>query len=270
MPAEELPSPPDPEAALSAIRPDTLVRDVLMDVPGATTAFERHHVDYCCGGALPISEACARAGVALEVVLATLAEEAVKPGAETTRDREMLSVPLAELTSRIVAQHHERSRRDASELVARARDAASAEGDRIPALRAIAKELDALFAELVPHLAFEERHVFPYVDALERAGRDGTTPPAALFASIAEPIAEMTHEHERADHALHAIRELAHDYAPPEGASEAVRALYEALAANEKELVRHMHLEGNVLFPRAERLEQKLRTAHGGGPRRWR
>lgn len=250
------------------IGPRTLVRDILMEVAGATEAFEKHHVDYCCGGALPLEEACARASVAVDAMMATLADEASKPGAETTRDREMLSIPLAEITAQIVEDHHERSRRDATSLVAQAREAAAAEGEALPALRAIAKHLDVLFAELLPHLVFEERHVFPYVVALERTGREGGVLPVALFESIAQPIADMIREHESADHALHAIRDLASDYVPPDGASEATRALYAALAANEKELVRHMHLEGNVLFPRAERLESKLREAYGAGRRR--
>jgi regulator of cell morphogenesis and NO signaling len=243
----------------------TLVRDILMEIAGATEAFERHHVDYCCGGALPLEEACRRAGVDVAAVLATLAEEASRPGAEAPRDREMLSVPLAEIVTSIVEQHPERSCADAVALVALARAALHADGARVAALPAILAHLEQLYAELLPHLLFEERHVFPYVVALERAGQEGTTPPAALFAGIAEPIADMIREHEAADHALHAIEQLAAGYTPPAGASEATRALYEALAAQEKELVRHMHLEGNVLFPRAERLEAKVREMRRPG-----
>nr|MDQ3036608.1 DUF542 domain-containing protein [Myxococcota bacterium] len=90
---------------LPEVGPRTLVREILLDVPGATEAFERHHVDYCCGGALPLEEACARASVGVDVILAALAEEAAKPGAATTGDREMLSVPLAEIVARIEAEH---------------------------------------------------------------------------------------------------------------------------------------------------------------------
>lgn len=246
----------------------TLVREILLDIAGAEAAFERHHVDFCCGGALPLEEACRRAGAEVDAVLATLAEEAAKPGAEAPRDREMLSVPLADVVRKIVGEHHERSRADASSLVALARAALDADGARNSALAPILAHLEALYAELLPHLLFEERHVFPYVVALERAGIDGAPPPAALFATIAEPIADMIREHESADHALHAIRELAGDYATPAGASEATRTLYVALAAQEKELVRHMHLEGNVLFPRAERLETKLSAAFRSRRRR--
>ncbi|UJR85826.1 DUF542 domain-containing protein [Sandaracinus amylolyticus] len=246
----------------------TIVRDILLDIAGAEAAFERHHVDYCCGGALALEEACRRAGADVDAVLATLVEEANKPGAQAPRDREMLSVPLVELVKKIVDEHHVRSRADATSLVALARDAVATDGARDPALAEIVALLETLYAELLPHLAFEERHVFPYVVALERAGHDGATPPAALFATIAEPIAEMIHEHEAADHQLHDLRDLAHDYVASEGASAATRALYAALAEQERELVRHMHLEGNVLFPRAERLEQKVRAAFRSPRRR--
>jgi regulator of cell morphogenesis and NO signaling len=248
--------------------PQTLVRDVLLDVPGAVEAFETHRIDYCCGGALSLLEASERAHVAIDVLLATLANEAQKPGAKTTGDHEMLSVPLADLVQTIVDKHHEHSRRDAPLLVAHARALAEAEGHSHPTLYAIAKELELLFSELLPHLSFEERHVFPYIVSLERAGKEGATLPAALFASIAEPIHEMILEHERADHALHAIRDLTHDYTAPASATDDMRALYRALFENEKELTRHMHLEGNVLFPRAERLETKLRASRGPSTRR--
>lgn len=245
-----------------------LVREVLLDVPGAVEAFEIHHIDYCCGGGLSLREASERAQVAIDVVLATLHDEAQKPGAKTTDDREMLSVALASLVTTIVDEHHARSRSDATQLLNAARELAHAEGSSHPALYAIVKELELLFAELIPHLSFEERHVFPYIVALERAGKEGTTPPAALFASIAEPISEMMSEHERADLALHAIRDLTGDYSPPQNATAAMQMLYAALRDNERELTRHMHIEGNVLFPRAERLETKLRASWGSRPQR--
>ncbi|AKF10772.1 DUF542 domain-containing protein [Sandaracinus amylolyticus] len=246
----------------------TIVRDILLDIAGAETALERHHVDYCCGGALALEEACCRAGADVHAVIATLIDEASKPGAQAPRDREMLSVPLVDLVKKIVDDHHARERADATSLVALARDAVAVDGASDARLAKIVALLETHFGELLPHLAFEERHVFPYVVALERAGLDGTPPPAALFATITEPIAEMIHEHETADHQLHDLRALAHDYVAPPTASDATRALYAALAEHERELVRHMHLEGNVLFPRAERLEQKVRAAFRSPRRR--
>lgn len=236
---------------------ETLVRELVLRVPGAVTVFERHHVDYCCGGALPLSEACARANVAVEAIVAALLEESAKPDAAPPPD-EMLSVPMTEIRAHIVSEHHERSRRDALTLPAMARAIADRHGGSRPALFTIAKHVESLFRDLLPHLDYEERHVFPYIDALERAGQANANRPAALFASIKEPIAEMIREHEIADHDIHAIRALTNDYVPEDDAPDEVRALYAALDANERDLTRHMHLEGNVLFPRAERLEGKL------------
>ena len=233
-----------------------MIRDVVLSTPGATVAFERFHVDYCCGGSLSLAEACERAGAPLDGVLAALAEEAARPGAEVAGG-EMLSVPLEMLVERLLDVHHVRSREAAAALVPQARAAVS----RDPRLARVAALVDELFGALLPHLDFEERHVYPYVAALERAGRENARPPAALFASIAEPMAEMEREHEACDRAMHEIHTLAAGLR--DGAGEDLRALLDALDAHERELVRHMHLEGNVLLPRAERLEQKLRAATG-------
>jgi len=241
----------------------SVIRDVVLSTPGATLALERFHVDYCCGGSLSLAEACERAGAPLEAVLAALVEEAARPGAEVAGG-EMLSVPLEALVARLLDVHHMRSREAAVALVAQAKDVASAEPS--PGLARIVALVQDLFGALIPHLDFEERHVFPYVVALERAGREHARPPAALFASIAEPMRDMEREHAACDRAMHEIHGIGGELR--EGAGDRLRALLDALDAHERELVRHMHLEGNVLLPRAERLEQKLRTPTGTRGRR--
>ena len=233
------------------------MRELVLTVPGATLAFERFHVDYCCGGGKSLAEACTAAGAELGAVLAALEEEAARPGAEIAGG-EMLSVPLERLVAQLLDVHHVRSREAAARLPGLARqvyeaEATSADG---PELGRIAEGVDRLFADLLLHLAFEERHVFPYVVALERAGREDSAPPVALFGSISEPIADMEREHDAADRAVHELHRRAEAMAPR--ASEAARALFAELDAHERELVRHMHLEGNVLLPRALRLEQKI------------
>ncbi len=233
------------------VTPATLVRDILRHVAGAPRAFERHRVDYCCHGALPLEEACARVGARVPLVLAALLEEAARPDAEAPWNDEFES--LEDLVEHLTDTVHPSSRRDAEALRERL--------DALPpdALdRATREELTRLVDELAPHLAYEERYVFPYVVALERTGEA----PVALFESLADPFQMLLREHEHADHGLEALRALTAQYTPAPDAPEALRALYAALAAYDAALVRHMHLEGNVLFPRAERLESKTRRAH--------
>jgi regulator of cell morphogenesis and NO signaling len=242
---------------------ESVIREVVLTTPGATHAFERFHVDYCCGGGSTLAEACAKVSAAVDDVIAAILEESRKPGAEITGG-EMLSVPLERLVAQLLDVHHVRSRASAKTLLAQARDVAASDGR--PELARIVALLERLFTALLPHLDFEERHVFPYVVALERAGQENARAPVALFSSIVEPMREMEHEHEQCDLAMHEIHTIAESLgtnAPP-----ALRALLEALHDHEKDLVRHMHLEGNVLLPRAERLEHKIRESTGARRRR--
>jgi regulator of cell morphogenesis and NO signaling len=141
-------------------------------------------------------------------------------------------------------------------LSVKARDAHAA---AMPELNAIAKDTALLFAELMPHLKQEERVLFPYVEQLEIAGRDGKPAPVALFATIRHVIHEMENEHEDSELVMARLRRASKDFAVTDATPSDVKELYEGLDAHERDLVRHMHLEGNVVFPRAERLETKLR-----------
>ena len=234
------------------VSPRTLVRDVLMGVPGARIAFERHQVDFCCHGALPLEDACARVGADVGAVLRALREEAAKPDAPPPWDDGLLALPLEDVVRHLAGDIHARARTETLAMIEKASSLSEVKGSPITS------ELERLAAELEPHLRFEERYVFPYVVAMEVALSNGSEPPVALFASVREPIRDLVREHEHAERSLDALRELTGGYRPPEGASQGVRELYAMLSAHDEALVRHMHVEGNVLFPRAIELEAKL------------
>jgi len=236
-----------PPAAMTAdlLVPETLVREILKHVPGAPRAFERHRVDYCCHGALPLAEASSRVGADVGAVLSALAEEAARPDAEPAWGDSFEHLPLEEVVAHLVTEVHAQARRDVEAL----RALAPPEGELARAVRSLCDEVGA-------HLAFEERHLFPYVVGLERTGEA----PLALFDTVVEPCQMLLREHEAADHALDTLRALTGGYRTPDGADDATAALYRALAAYDKALVLHMHLEGNVLFPRAQQLEAKARA----------
>jgi len=241
------------------VEPSVLVRDVVFHVPGASRAMERFRLDYCCGGSKTLSAICEEARVDVAALMTALEEEKAK-GGET--DQELLEIPLGELLARIVREHHEPTRAEAGRLVELADRARDRYAASMPELGAIAKDTRLLFEELLPHLKQEERVLFPYVSELETAGREGKPAPLALFATIRHVLVEMEHEHEDAELVMARLRSAAHDYATTEATPSEVRALFEGLEAHERDLIRHMHLEGNVVFPRAERLETKLRRGH--------
>jgi regulator of cell morphogenesis and NO signaling len=238
------------------VEPSVLVRDVVFHVPGASRAMERFRLDYCCGGSKTLTAICEEARVDVAALMTALEEEKAK-GGET--DQELLEIPLGDLLARIVREHHEPTRQEASRLIELAARARDRHAEAMPELGAIAKDVQLLFGDLLPHLKQEERVLFPYVSELEAAGRDGKPAPVALFATIRHVLIEMEHEHEDAELVMARLRKLAKDYATTDATPIEVRQLYEGLDAHERDLVRHMHLEGNVVFPRAERLETKLR-----------
>jgi regulator of cell morphogenesis and NO signaling len=127
--------------------------------------------------------------------------------------------------------------------------------DVLPALAAVFR---GLREELESHMLKEERVLFPYVERLEALAADGQQLPASPFGSIQAPIGMMEHEHETAAQALRRLRELTAGYAPPADACNTFRGLYHGLAELEKALHEHIHLENNVVFPRAARLEEEL------------
>jgi len=101
----------------------------------------------------------------------------------------------------------------------------------------------------------EERILFPYIDGLEQAAANGGTRPASCFGSVKNPIANMIAEHDDAGALLARIRELSHDFTPPGDACPSFIGLYRGLEDFERDLHHHVHLENNILFPRAIAME---------------
>jgi regulator of cell morphogenesis and NO signaling len=112
-----------------------------------------------------------------------------------------------------------------------------------------------LAQELTMHMMKEENVLFPYIERMEEAvlQHEPILPPP--FGTVANPVRMMEHEHQDAGVALKTLRAASQDYTPPEDACTSFRALYTALANFEKDLHQHIHLENNVLFPRALAME---------------
>ena len=164
--------------------------------------------------------------------------------------------PLRELMRHIVDEHHTRTRERLDELRALVLEVARQQGDTSYELDEIRHWLVDLDDELRPHMAREEIVLFPYIEDLEtalRAGRARIVPP---FGDVANPVRRMMVEHDHSGAMLRQLREATSAYSAPRGASKAERALYAGLEALEADLLEHMHLETDILFPRAQALEE--------------
>lgn len=228
------------------------VRDIALENPAAVRVFEKFGIDYCCGGRVPLAEACAAKSLSIDEVLASL--EAVDrlpvPGA-----KDWSKESLAGLASHIVETHHAYVKKELPRLYELAAKVVNRHGDIKPELSEIQSKLAELGEELTQHLAKEEVVLFPYISKFERYVAEGGAKPHGCFGSVANPIAMMTQEHDAAGNLMAEIRTLSQDYTPPASACPTFRAFYAGLHDFEHDLHQHVHLENNILFPRAIAME---------------
>ncbi len=229
------------------------VREYAIETPQTIPVFEKLGIDYCCGGNRPLDEACAAANANLDDVLKSL--EAALAAPAPTNDRELRSGSLAELVSHIVRTHHAFVRARVPEIESLAVKVASKHGPNHPELETIRNVFHDLGAELMSHMMKEENILFPYIERMEESviQRDPVLPPP--FGTVAKPVRMMEHEHDDAGIALRSLRETSRNFMPPPDACTSFQALYTSLAEFEKDLHQHIHLENNVLFPRAIAME---------------
>ena len=238
---------------MSAIAEKT-VRELALESSSATRVFEKLGIDYCCGGNKSLEEACLTANLPIEKVRKALddAERETNRGA----GRDWQHEPLSEVIAHINVTHHNYVREEIARLGPLFEKVCGVHGQNHPELLRIRAVFRGLAQELTQHLMKEEMVLFPYVLRMEEAVIQGEPPLPAPFGSVANPVAMMEHEHDGAGEALRMMRAASKSYEAPEGACTSYRALYRALEEFEADLHQHIHLENNILFPRAIAMER--------------
>jgi regulator of cell morphogenesis and NO signaling len=224
------------------------VREIALEQPSSIRVFEHYGIDYCCGGRKPLAEACEAGNLEVDAVIAALDAAAKSPAPRTEN---WLQTSLESLSGHIIATHHAYVKRELPRLAELALKVVVRHGGNHAELKVIQKSLAQLDEELIQHLAKEEAILFPYIVKLERAIALGEAKLHACFGTVASPIAMMNQEHDAAGALLADIRGLSHNYVTPEDACPTYHALYDGLKEFELDLHQHIHLENNILFPRA-------------------
>ena len=213
---------------------NTTLAELAVQHPGAARVFFHHRLDFCCGGRRPLDEACRERGIDPTAILDEI--DAARPlTADLPRwDRE----PLAAVIDHIVSTYHARLRRDLPDLIEMARRVERKHGDKPGCPRGLTTHLEGMHEAVLDHLQKEEQILFPMI--VRGAGR-----------AAAAPVQVMETEHDHHRENLLRLRELTDDLQPPIVACATWKALYAGLRQLEEELMEHIHLENNVLFPRA-------------------
>ncbi|MFQ5790260.1 MAG: iron-sulfur cluster repair di-iron protein [Acidobacteriota bacterium] len=218
------------------IHRENTLRDIAVEHPLSTRVLERHGIDFCCGGGVTLQQACERRGLDTETVLNEIRREIAETGVSATRwDEE----PLTALVEHILNDYHAPLREELQRLESMARKVYEVHQDEEPGmLGELLKVVLGLKVELEQHMLKEEQILFPMIQQGQGWQAEG-------------PVSVMRQEHEEAGAALEKLRKLTKDYEVPEKACTSWRALWAGLEALEKALHQHIHLENNILFPRA-------------------
>lgn len=229
------------------ITPSAHVADIVTEAPGTVAVFQRHQIEFCCGGHLPLEVVCRNEGLDVEALIAELMA-AAQPFAETG---DWHAATLTDLVAHIQAAYHEPLYQELPRLRTMLAKVVQRHGDRMPETLL---PLQATFAELerdlTKHMTKEDAILFPAIVRFESMPGLAVTGPHPL----AGPITVMEHDHDQAGDALAAIRSLTGGYEPPKGACPTFRGLYHGLGELEHRMHLHVHLENDILFPKALRL----------------
>ena len=232
------------------------VREIAIQNPASVRLFEDLGIDYCCGGKRSLEEACQVANVPVEPVVEQLT--ALEAGAASADEMPWMAARLCDLTAFIVDRHHAFVRSEIPRIDALLQKVVSRHGAAHAELKPIQENFTALSEELLAHMMKEEHVLFPFIQQMEEAQRKNRPAPAGCFPSVQFPIARMLADHDDAGALLARLKQLSNGYQAPPDACPSYRGLYHALAEFERDLHQHVHLENNVLFPRAVHMERVL------------
>ena len=239
---------------MSSESEETLGQIVATDLRKAQI-FKKYGLDFCCGGKKTVKQACAEKGLDVTKIEHELQQA----------DKIPLSRPLPYgdwsldfLSDYIVNTHHSYVKKNLPDIKAFAEKVMKVHGAQHPELVRINQLVQEIYAELVAHMAKEEKVLFPYIKELVAANKNTTPLHAPHFGSVQTPINMMEMEHELVGKNLEEIRILSSNYLLPQDACASYSLLYRLLDEFEEDLHLHIHLENNILFPKALQTEKEM------------
>lgn len=226
------------------------VADVLLENPKALSVFKKFKIDYCCKGKMLFEEACAEAGLDPQELKGQIIKSS-ENGQSQMRPQDW---PLDFLVDYIINNHHKYVRESIPDLLALSDKVSRVHGSHHHELLEVDKIINIVAQELISHMQKEEQILFPAIKDLVI----GESLEKYPFTSVSHPIEMMEDEHTGAGEGFERIRQITDDYTPPQDACTSYRLLFNTLESFENDLHQHIHLENNILFPKAIELENSL------------
>lgn len=233
----------------SLITPNSTIGEIVAANYNAAGVFHRFGLDFCCGGGITLEKACEKRDVEMESLIDALQ---LIEKQSTGTDENFQSWEPGYLIDHIIATHHNFVRTKTEEISVYAEKVARVYGEQYPENVAILDKFRMLSRELMTHLEAEEERVFPLIRTIYQTRLKGEEVPKELIDSLKEELNQMEDDHVLAGDTLKEIRELSNQFTPPADACRTYQILYLNLEGFEQDLHKHVHLENNILFKKAE------------------
>lgn len=237
------------------------IGELAVAMPEAIPILERLGIDYCCHGEQSVQKACGSVGISTDELLQMIGGTAKA----ATTAHNWTDEPIPALIRHIVETHHVYTRQAVLVLQKLAAKVRGVHGQNHPELMVVERLVAEMTTELVPHMLKEEQVLFPFVEKLDAAVAKHEEAPMPFFGTVQNPIRMMMLEHETVGEKLIELRGLTQDYTLPDEACNSYRALFAKLMELENDLHQHIHIENNILFPRALDLENHAQTSPMAG-----
>lgn len=239
------------------ITPNSYVTDIVTADYRTAEVFRKHDIEYCCGGKWPLEMVCQAKGIDIKELTKEL-EQAIRYVQVPN------SLPFNEwhidfLADYIVNVHHHYLRTQLPEIREMLRKFSGEHVNKYPFLKEVEKLFQQLYIEKMAHLKQEEDIIFPYIRQIAHAYESNESYASLLVRTLRKPVEEVIHhEHVSVVRIVHRLRDLTNDYIPPSNACISHKVTFSKLRELDNDLMQHIHLENNILFPRAIAMEKIL------------
>ena len=232
----------------------TTIGEMVADDFRMASVFSKYGIDFCCKGNRTLDEVCEKKNISVAELAQKLAEASLSSGQPT----DYAAWPSDLLIDYIEKRHHRYIEEKSPVLIQYLNKLCKVHGDRHPELFRINELFTASAQELAAHMKKEELILFPFIKKMEKAQREGTALERPHFGTVENPVAMMKDEHTTEGERFEEISSITEGYNPPADACSTYRVTFAMLADFEQDLHTHIHLENNILFPRAIAMEKQF------------
>lgn len=221
--------------------------------------FSEYGIDFCCRGNRPLDEVCNKKNIVLDEILEKLN---ISASQQQDNMQAFNTWPLDLLAIYIEKTHHRYVESKIPVLLQFLEKLGKVHGESYPELREIESLFKEVAGELAQHMKKEELVLFPRIKKMVKSMEENRLLEPANFGTVQNPISMMEHEHDNAGQIFRNISKLSNGYTSPEDACNTYRVAFSILDEFEKDLHLHIHLENNILFPKALKMEQMLKQSN--------